>query len=104
MVVLDREERKRIIANEAVELAAAEGLDLKEDAGLLDEVAGLVEWPVVYAADFDKEFLSVPQECLILTMRTNQKYFPLFDNEGSLTNRFLLVSNMEVANNFAPGC
>ena len=64
---------------------------------LLDEVTALVEWPVVYMAGFDTEFLSVPQECLILTMRTNQKYFPLFDKSGKLTERFLVVSNMEVA-------
>jgi glycyl-tRNA synthetase beta chain len=64
---------------------------------LLDEVAALVEWPVVYVAGFDGEFLSVPQECLILTMRTNQRYFPLFDKAGKLTEHFLVVSNMEVA-------
>ena len=70
---------------------------LKHDDALLDEVTALVEWPVVYAADFDREFLDIPQECLILTMRTNQKYFPLFDRQGKLTARFLLVSNMQVA-------
>ena len=77
----------------------ADDLDcvLDYDDALLDEVTALVEWPVVYAADFDREFLDVPQECLILTMRTNQKYFPLFDRNGKLTERFLLVSNMEVA-------
>ncbi len=70
---------------------------LDYDDALLDEVTALVEWPVVYAADFDREFLEVPQECLILTMRTNQKYFPLFDRDGKLTEQFLLVSNMAVA-------
>ena len=70
---------------------------LKDDDALLDEVTALVEWPVVYAADFDREFLDIPQECLILTMLTNQKYFPLFDRQGKLTARFLLVSNMQVA-------
>lgn len=63
---------------------------------LLDEVTALVEWPVVYVAGFDQEFLAVPQECLILTMRTNQKYFPLFDTAGKLTAKFLVVSNMQV--------
>lgn len=84
----------------AVELGCALG----EYAALLDEVTALVEWPVVYVAGFDAEFLSVPQECLILTMRTNQKYFPLFDSVGSagntvgkLTEKFLVVSNMAVA-------
>ncbi len=70
---------------------------LGEYETLLDEVTALVEWPVVYVAGFDAEFLSVPQECLILTMRTNQKYFPLFDQSGKLTEKFLVVSNMQVA-------
>ena len=77
--------------------AAELGSTLGEYAALLDEVTALVEWPVVYVAGFDAEFLSVPQECLILTMRTNQKYFPLFDKAGKLTERFLVVSNMQVA-------
>ena len=69
-------------------------------ADLLDEVTSLVEWPTVYACQFDAEFLSVPPECLILTMKTNQKYFPLFvdDENGELKNQFLIVSNMELAN------
>ena len=64
---------------------------------LLDEVTALVEFPVVYVGTFDPAYLEVPQECLILTMRQNQKYFPLFDETGKLTPRFLIVSNMEVA-------
>jgi glycyl-tRNA synthetase beta chain len=66
-------------------------------AALLDEVTALVEWPAVYAGRFEEQYLEVPQECLILTMRTNQKYFPLFDREGRLLPRFLIVSNMDVA-------
>ena len=62
---------------------------------LLDEVVGLVEWPVVLEGRFDEAFLDVPQECLILTMQQNQKYFALADAEGRLRNRFLLVSNLE---------
>ena len=62
---------------------------------LLDEVTALVEWPVVYECHFEEEFLSVPQECLILTMQTNQKYFALTDNHGKLRSRFLIVSNLE---------
>jgi glycyl-tRNA synthetase beta chain len=73
------------------------GCTLGEYQALLDEVTALVEWPVVYVAGFDAEFLSVPQECLILTMRTNQKYFPLFSASGKLTEKFLVVSNMQVA-------
>ena len=66
-------------------------------ADLLDEVNSLVEWPTVYVCQFEAEFLAVPQECLILTMKTNQKYFPLFDSAGKLKNQFLIVSNMELA-------
>ena len=65
---------------------------------LLDEVTALVEWPRVYVGQFDAAFLKVPQECLILTMRTNQKYFPLFDDQGQLRAQFLIVSNMDVDN------
>ncbi len=64
---------------------------------LLDEVNSLVEWPTVYVCQFEPEFLAVPQECLILTMKTNQKYFPLFDSAGKLKNQFLIVSNMELS-------
>ncbi len=62
---------------------------------LLDEVTALVEWPIVYECHFEESFLEVPQECLILTMQTNQKYFALTDAEGRLRSRFLIVSNME---------
>ena len=62
---------------------------------LLDEVTALVEWPVVYECNFDPAFLVVPQECLILTMQTNQKYFALTDTQGKLRSRFLIVSNIE---------
>jgi glycyl-tRNA synthetase beta chain len=64
---------------------------------LLDEVTALVEWPVVYECKFEDSFLSVPQECLILTMQTNQKYFALTDSHGKLRSRFLIVSNLETA-------
>ncbi len=65
---------------------------------LLDEVTGLVEWPEVYVGEFEKEYLEVPQECLILTMQQNQKYFPLLDaTTGKLLNKFLIVSNMQVS-------
>jgi len=64
-------------------------------AGLIEEVTALVEWPVVYESGFDESFLEVPQECLILTMQQNQKYFALRDSGGKLLNRFLLVSNIQ---------
>ena len=68
-----------------------------QDEALLDEVTALVECPAVYRAQFEPEFLAVPQECLILTMKQNQKYFPLLDAQGKLLNQFLVVSNMKVA-------
>ena len=74
--------------------AAGDDLVLMPDS-LLDEVTALVEWPAIYECHFDQEFLEVPQECLILTMQTNQKYFALTDKQGKLRNRFLIVSNIE---------
>ncbi|MCW5575519.1 MAG: glycine--tRNA ligase subunit beta [Burkholderiales bacterium] len=96
-VIASFEQRRGLIESQL--LAKAKELDagLGDYGTLLDEVTALVEWPVVYAAGFDPAFLEVPQECLILTMRTNQKYFPLFDASGKLTHRFLIVSNMQVA-------
>jgi len=75
--------------------AAASGDQILMPESLLDEVNALVEWPVVYACNFESEFLAVPQECLILTMQTNQKYFALTDAAGKLRSRFLIVSNLE---------
>ena len=76
--------------------AAKEGLQPIEDDALLDEVTGLVERPNVLSCQFEQEFLDVPQECLILTMKANQKYFPLL-RDGRLTNKFLVVSNIRPA-------
>ena len=78
----------------ALESTATDATPIMPDA-LLDEVTALVEWPVVYAGSFDAAFLTVPQECLILTMQLNQRYFALADDSGKLVNRFLLVSNLE---------
>ena len=75
-------------------MAAANGLEVLMPQSLLEEVCSLVEWPVVYPCQFEKEFLDVPQECLILTMQTNQKYFALTDQSGKLSNKFLIVSNL----------
>ncbi len=98
-VLASFDERRARIATllevRAVALDASIGSDENVDA-LLDEVTALVEWPAVYAGGFEPDFLQVPQECLILTMRTNQKYFPLFDGDGRLLPKFLLVSNMEI--------
>ena len=80
-------------------LIAAAGEDqILMPESLLDEVNALVEWPVVYACNFESEFLAVPQECLILTMQTNQKYFALTDADGRLRSRFLIVSNLATDN------
>jgi glycyl-tRNA synthetase beta chain len=96
-VIADFSARRARIEEQLKARAAELGCSLQPDEALLDEVTALVEWPVVYVASFDREFLSVPQECLILTMRTNQRYFPLFDSANRLSERFLVVSNMEVA-------
>ncbi len=68
-----------------------------EVAALRDEVTSIVEWPAVYTGQFESRYLEVPAECLILTMQTNQRYFPLFDTAGKLSNQFLIVSNMAIA-------
>jgi glycyl-tRNA synthetase beta chain len=94
-VMANFNERRAYI--EAELLKAAKGDAVLMPSNLLDEVTALVEWPVVYACHFDAEFLGVPQECLILTMQTNQKYFALTDAAGKLRNRFLIVSNIETA-------
>jgi glycyl-tRNA synthetase beta chain len=82
---------------QAAAARAGEGLQPIDDPALLDEVTALVERPNVLLCQFDPAFLAVPQECLILTMKANQKYFPLLDAQGKLTNRFLVVSNVTPA-------
>lgn len=89
--------RREEIRRQLEAVAAREGLIVKEDAALLDEVTALVEWPNVLACRFDPEFLAVPPECLILTMKANQKYFPLFHGDGRLANVFLVVANVRPA-------
>ncbi|HYL88525.1 MAG TPA: glycine--tRNA ligase subunit beta [Burkholderiales bacterium] len=89
--------RRAEIERQLKAAAAKESADLGGHADLLDEVTALVEFPQVYGGGFDRAFLEVPAECLILTMRQNQKYFPLFDGSGHLLPRFLIVSNMVVA-------
>ena len=94
-VVVDRERRKDIILNDAKDLALAQGLELVEDAGLLEEICGLVEWPVVLMGAFEESFLDVPDEVIRATIRANQKCFVLRNPKtGRLTNRFILVSNL----------
>jgi glycyl-tRNA synthetase beta chain len=91
-VIASSAARKDSIRAQLLEKAGADQVLMPE--ALLDEVAALVEWPVVYECRFEEEFLAVPQECLILTMQTNQKYFALTDTNGKLRSRFLIVSNI----------
>jgi glycyl-tRNA synthetase beta chain len=95
-VVADAERRRDIILTEAKQLAFAQGLELVEDEGLLAEVAGLVEWPVVLVGSFDQSFLHIPEEVIRATIRNNQKCFVLRDGaHAKLVNKFILVSNIE---------
>jgi glycyl-tRNA synthetase beta chain len=95
-VVLDPERRKQSILTDAKNLAFAQGFELVEDDGLLTEVAGLVEWPVVLMGTFEEAFLAIPDEVIRATIRNNQKCFVLRNAKtGKLVNRFILVSNTE---------
>ncbi|RYG96509.1 MAG: glycine--tRNA ligase subunit beta, partial [Alphaproteobacteria bacterium] len=92
-VVLDIDRRKEIIRADADHLAFAQGLSVIHDEGLLEEVAGLVEWPVVMMGSFDPAFLEVPEEVIIATIRSNQKCFCLRDSSGKLAPNFIIISN-----------
>jgi glycyl-tRNA synthetase beta chain len=94
-VVLDADRRKDMIVHDARDLAFAQGMELVEDEGLLEEVAGLVEWPVVLMGSFDESFLAIPPEVIRATIRANQKCFVLRDPcSNGLANRFILTSNL----------
>ncbi len=95
-VIASFEQRRSTIATQLAAVADGLQAQIKAADELLDEVTALVEWPAVYVGRFEPEYLEVPQECLILTMQQNQKYFPLLDREGKLLNQFLIVSNMEI--------
>ena len=94
-VIADPVERRSAIKAQIDKLAAAEGLSVKPDEALLDEVAGLVEWPVALMGRIDEPFMAIPPEVLTTSMRVNQKYFSLVDKNGKLAPRFLVVANME---------
>lgn len=96
-VLASSAERRQIIAARAAELAAEAGLWLIPDEGLVAENAGLTEWPVPLLGRFDPEFLSVPREVIVLTMRTNQKYFALADGTGALAPAFICVANLDAS-------
>lgn len=100
-VMLDREERKQVILDGAKKLAAGEGFVLLEDNGLLEEVCGLVEWPVPVMGKVDDQFMDIPREVLETSMREHQKYFVVEDKNGKLAARFITVSNMITADNNA---
>ncbi len=96
-VMLDADRRKDVILHDARDLAFANGLELVEDEGLLEEVSGLVEWPHVLMGEFEEDYLEIPAEIIRLTIKTNQKCFvtrPQAGGEG-LSNRFILISNIE---------
>ena len=92
-VVLDGAERHALIASDLAKVAGGVQVTVKHDAALLDEVAGLVEWPVVLIGSIDPEFMVLPPEVLTTSMRTHQKYFACLDREGNLAPRFLVVAN-----------
>ncbi|HKY85992.1 MAG TPA: glycine--tRNA ligase subunit beta, partial [Pseudorhodoplanes sp.] len=96
-VIVDPARRQEIILTEAKNLAFAQGFELIEDAGLLVETSGLVEWPVVLMGSFDESFLSIPPEVVRTTIRNNQKCFVVKKRDGALANRFILVANIEAS-------
>ena len=99
-VIASFEKRKQIIWEKLLECSKNENGEMLQDDALLDEVTALVEYPAVYIGGFSQEFLDVPQECLILSMKQHQKYFPLLDSGGNLLPRFLIVSNIKTDNPF----
>ena len=109
-VIVDQEERERLIRDGAEAIAAAAGLKLLPDEGLVVENAGLTEWPVPLLGRFDPEFLDVPREVIVLTMRTNQKYFACANDEGLLAPAFVCVANIDAEDDGerslqeTPGC
>ncbi len=96
-VILDAAERREIILKDAAKLADKAGLRLKDDPGLADEVAGLVEWPVTYMGGIDDEFMDLPPEVLTTSMRAHQKYFALETKDGNLAANFIVVANTETS-------
>lgn len=93
-VIAEFNARKKLISEGLTAKASELGFTISPIDGLIDEVTALVEWPEILVGEFDKKFLNVPQECLILSMAKNQKYFALLDSNGKLTNKFLFVSNL----------
>jgi glycyl-tRNA synthetase beta chain len=97
-VLVDPDERRARIVREVEAAAQASGGTARIDAGILEEVNGLTEWPSAVACSFDRDFLAVPQEALIATMEANQKFFPVLDAGGKLSERFIGIANIESKN------
>ncbi|MFC5571189.1 glycine--tRNA ligase subunit beta [Lysobacter yangpyeongensis] len=97
-VLVDPDERRARIVSEVEHAAQAGGGSARIDAGILEEVNGLTEWPKAIACSFDRDFLAVPQEALIATMEANQKFFPVLDGDGKLSERFIGIANIESKN------
>ena len=93
-VMADYAKRREMLVTLLHEAAEKAGGTLIAPEDLIDEANSLTEWPVIYISEFEEKFLAVPEECLILTMQTNQKYFPMRDAQGKLMNRFCLVSHI----------
>ncbi len=96
-VVVDQRQRREIIEKQIERLATAEGLSLRDDQALLDEVAGLLEWPVAHIGWIDEAYMEVPPEVLVTSMRAHQKYFSLVDAAGALAPRFIVVAGTETS-------
>ena len=94
-VIASFEKRKKLIIEKLHDASKKENGNIVQDDFLLNEVTALVEYPEVYVGKFNQTFLHIPQECLILSMKQHQKYFPLLDNKGNLLSRFLMVSNIK---------
>ncbi len=94
-VIANFEERRLLISEQVAAAASQLGGQIAHDADLLDEVTALVEWPVPIVGEFEESFLAVPHEALIMTMKKNQKYFPVFDSGERLLNRFIAIANIE---------
>jgi len=97
-VLVDADERRERIVREVTAAAQQAGGQARIDEGILEEVNGLTEWPVAIACGFEREFLAVPQEALIATMEANQKFFPVLDAQGQLTERFIGIANIQSRN------
>ncbi|WP_031370604.1 glycine--tRNA ligase subunit beta [Lysobacter antibioticus] len=97
-VLVDADERRERIVREVTAAAQQAGGQARIDEGILEEVNGLTEWPVAIACGFESEFLAVPQEALIATMEANQKFFPVLDAQGQLTERFIGIANIQSKN------